>query len=72
VDILLRTFGFIAPKKDFERTWLKITIIRYAQNRKIGKSNNLKMFGNNKTKKQPNSAMVTYAWGRRTLLIFYI
>ena len=32
------------------RFWKKKTFIRYAQNRKIGRSNNFKVFRNNKTK----------------------
>jgi hypothetical protein len=52
-----------------------ITIIRYAQNGKIGKPNNLKCLGAIKPK-EPNritkSAKITYARGRRTLVLLII
>jgi hypothetical protein len=42
-----------------------------AQNRKVGKTTNIKVFGSTKTKgsKQDKLAMVTYAWGRSTLVL---
>jgi hypothetical protein len=49
----------------------RVSFIRYAQNRKIGKPNNLKLLGAIKPKclnRLPKSAKVTYVWGERTLV----
>ena len=55
-----------------------ITFIRYTQDQKIGKPNNLKVFGANKPTGLNRMAkisygnMVTYTWGRTTLVLIII